>query len=429
MNRINRLATALLVCAGLATGAQKSLLGRFLQAAQNDSQIVDRRNHASLLRKAPFSMPLFEDAEVRVRNRAFDFGGQRYTFRLEPRGVGETKALNALKRAQLSYEETMNGYALNDLLLDRYVYFIDMLERKSLAMGYTDLIPVYEDRIRVMEQLQNSTDFDLTDLIKAEKELAKLISEKIEEEQEVATADRYLWTVVGDSLSGGIDTTGLISVTAIKKEVLGINFVLDENNIYLKQLENQFAFSEKRYTLEKSQNRRVLSFLEFSYDAGSYNDELARRSDKKEYDLYNAYIMEIGIKLPFISAARENVARRQIDFLNDKEEYNTLRRELAKKMKKDEDDIKAYIERYELLTARETEVDAEASLKKYLQMSGVDPLALLAIKESVIKNRMEKEKIYFSILRNFIYVMDVTGRLIQTPLVNLLSAQREAVEQ
>ncbi|MBN1577488.1 MAG: hypothetical protein JW913_13100 [Chitinispirillaceae bacterium] len=409
--------------------AQKSLLCRFLQAAKNDSQIVGQRSHASILRKASFSMPLISDAEVRVRNRAFDFGAQRYTLRLDPRGFGETKALRSLKRARLAYEESLNGYALNDLLLRRYIYFIDMLERKSLADSYRDLIPVYEDRIKVMEQLQNSTDFDLTDLIKTEKELAKLVSEQIEEEQEVATANRYIWFILGDSLSGGVDTTGFISVAAIKKEVSGVRFVLDENNIYLNHLKGQFEFSEKRYNLEKSQNRKVFSFLEFSYDHGSLLDEYARRDDRKDYNLNNAYIMEVGITLPFVSAAREDVARRRIDFLKDKEDYDKLRRELATKMKKDEEDIKAYIERYELLTLRETEADAETSLKKYLQMSGVDPLVLLAIKESLIKNRVEKEKIYFSILRNFVYVMDVTGRLIKEPMVNFLSAQREVLEQ
>jgi len=419
----------LIGCAAFTEAAPKSLLGRFLSVASNDSVVVSQQGHIDILKNTRSSMPLIGDAEIRVRNRAFDFGGQRYTLKLEPRGVGETKALRSYKRAQLDYEETLHRYTLNELLLLRYVFFIDMLERKSLADGYGDLIPVYEDRIKVLEQLQNSTDFNLSDLIKEEKNLAKMISEKIEESQEVATANRYIWSIVGDSLNGGIDTAGLISVAEIKKEFEKAVYTLDEDNIYLKNIREEFRFTEKRYEVERAQNRKLISFFEFSFDFGSYNDEIMQEHRNKSSDRNKAVIMEVGVKLPFISGDREDVARRQIDFLNDREDCMKLREELASKMKKDIADMKAYIERYDMLTARETESDAEASLKKYTQMSGVDPLALLEIREALVKNRMEKEKMYFSILRNYIYIKDVTGDLIKEPLINYLSAQRETLEK
>jgi hypothetical protein len=118
-----------------------------------------------------------------------------------------------------------------------------------------------------------------------------------------------------------------------------------------------------------------------------------------------------------------------MDYSFKKSEYESLQKEMAAKIKKDLSDINAYIERYELIGARETEADAEASLKKYMQLSGVDPLVLLSIQESLIKNRFEKEKVYFSILRNFIYVMDVTGKLTEKPIRNFLSAQDELLAE
>ncbi|MBN1308711.1 MAG: hypothetical protein JXA18_12380, partial [Chitinispirillaceae bacterium] len=201
------------------------------------------------------------------------------------------------------------------------------------------------------------------------------------------------------------------------------------NNVYLSDLKAEFEVSERRYELEKSQGKKVVSFLEFSYDHGSLLEEYARRDDLKDYNLYNAYIFEMGVKIPWMSNRNDDVARRQIDFLNDREDYLTLRKEMAAKIEKDTSDLRAYIERYELMTIRETEADAEASLKKYLEMSGVDPLVLLSIQESLVKNGMEKEKVYFSILRNYIYVMDIAGRLIEKPLRNFLSARHEALDQ
>ena len=430
MMRINVAAVLLVIgCTGFAAAAPKSLLGRFLASSLDDSLILARQGHVELLKKTPSSIPLIGDAEFRVKNRAFDFSAQRYTLKLSPRGFGETKALRDYKRAQINYEETLSRYDLNELLLKRYVFFIDILERKSLSNGYRELIPVYEDRIKVMEQLKASTDFDLTVLISTEKDLAKMISENIEEMQEVTTANRYIWAILGDTLAGGIDTAGLISVAAVNKIIENMTFSLDETNIYLKNVKSEFDFSEKRYNVELARNRNIISFFDFSFDFGAYNDETMRYREGKSYDQNLAYVMDIGIKLPFISGSREDIVRRKIDFLNDKEESIRLHNELIAKLHKDQADMQAYVERYALLTARETETDAAASLKKYQQLSGANPLVLLEIKEDLIKNRMEKEKIHFSILRNFIYLLDGTGQLIREPVVNFLSAGREALKQ
>ncbi|HEX3019773.1 MAG TPA: hypothetical protein VHP36_05710 [Chitinispirillaceae bacterium] len=418
----------LLAILSFPVSSEHSFLGRFLASTAKDSVIVSQRNHIKKLDRTSFSMPFIGDAEVRIRNRAFDFGGQRYTLKIEPRGIGETKALLLFKKSQKQYEEKHYRYMLNEFLMLRYIYFIDMLERKSLADGYKELITIYEDRINVMEKLKNSTDFDMTDLIKAEKDLAKMLSEHIEESQEVSTANRYMQSQINDSLGGQIDTAGLITVEAIKKELDSIELKIDENNIYLSDLEEEYKLSRLRYDLEKAQARKIISFLEFSYDYGSLLDEYARRDALKNYNLYNAYIFELGVKIPWMSNRNDDVSRRQIDFLRDREEYLSLHKEMTAKIDKDVSDLQAYIERYELFNIRETEADAEASLKKYLEMSGVDPLVLLTIQESLVKNRMEKEKVYFSILRNYIYIMDVSGKLTQEPIRNFLSGQYELLE-
>jgi hypothetical protein len=46
---------------------------------------------------------------------------------------------------------------------------------------------------------------------------------------------------------------------------------------------------------------------------------------------------------------------------------------------------------------------------------------LLSIKEGLIKNMMKIQEVRFGILRNYINVLDVSGRLSHEPLVNYLS--------
>jgi hypothetical protein len=408
--------------------AQDHIISRFLAATENDSQIVAQSKHASIVHKQSYFTPFISDVEFKVRNRAWDLKSQRYTVSIEPRGLGETKSIWNYNKAQMSYEKDKNGYLLNEKLVVRYVAIIDLFERKMLESTYRELITVYEDRIKVMDQLKNSTDFDLNDLIEAEKGLSKLTIQQLEESQEVMNIYDVIKNTLAINEFTGFDTSGLIKVSTIKKIVGEQKCDLDENNITLRYIKRQFELAGCRFEFEKASNRKIISSIDFSYDNGTMLDEMARRDARRSYDLNQAFIVELGIKLPFLSAGQEDLARRKIAFLDNEEEYQQVRRELVQKIKKDTSDIRALINEFEFLTARETQVDAEASLKKYLQMSGVDPLALLSIKENLIKNNMEKSLIYYSILRNFVYVLDVTGQMSKRPLKNFLFENQEIID-
>ena len=418
-----------------AAQAQQTDIARFIFSSTADSQLIAQRTHVPVVRKNSFTMPVISDAEIRLRKGDYfntlpeDVAGMRYGLRIKPRGVGETRAMKSYHFAQEVFEEELTGTMFNELVGSRYLTVIDLLERMTVEKSYKDLITLYEDRIKVMDQLKTSTDFDLNDLIKAEKDLSKMMVNQIEEEQEVAVMCAEIGEMIGDSTFDGFDGTELVPVAGIKAHIDSTEFILNGNNLRLRYLKSRFELAEERYRLERAQNRNVFSFFEFSYD----HPNMVKELDKKERndklgDTRNAFVFEVGIKIPGISADRQDIARRQIAFLKDREEYDQLRRELQAKMKKDESDIRALIRQYEFLTARENEVDAEASLKKYLQMSGVDPLVLLSIKENLIKNSVEKSSVYFSILRNFIYVLDVTGQLSHKPLRNFLSARCEVIE-
>ncbi|MBN1759987.1 MAG: hypothetical protein JW863_16795 [Chitinispirillaceae bacterium] len=433
MRIILPIVTVLLTVTGIT--AQQGSVARFILSSSTDSQLIAQRTHAPVVRKNSFTMPVINDAEIRVRKGDYfatlpdDVAGLRYSLRLKPRGLGETRALKSYHDAQAVFEEELTGTMFNEQVTERYLTVIDQLERTMIIQSYNELITLYEDRIKVMDQLKTSTDFDLNDLIKAEKELSKLTVNLMEEEQELEVMCSAVAAIIGDSSFTGFDGTEFISIADVKAHIDSTEFILNGNNLRLRYLKSRFELAEERYRLEMAQNRKLVSFFELSYDHPNMVKELTKKErNDKLGDTRNAFVFEVGIKIPGLSADQQDIARRQIDFLKDREEYDQLRRELQAKMKKDESDIRALIRQYEFLTARETEVDAEASLKKYQQMSGVDPLVLLSIKENLIKNRVEKSMVYYSILRNFVYILDVTGQLSHTPLRNFLSAQCEVIQ-
>ena len=199
-------------------------------------------------------------------------------------------------------------------------------------------------------------------------------------------------------------------------------FVLDTGHVYLQYLKQNLALAESRYRMEKAQGRQYFSFLEFSYDVGERLNEMQRRDDGKNYDLARAYGLEVGFRLPNLTDGKQDLNRFKEDLLSEKEDYAQRRRELEDIMRKDLLDIRSLVIQHRYLTARESQVDAESSLKKYLQMAGVDPLALLAIKAGNLKNRSKLEEVRYGIIQNWIKVLDAAGRLSSEPLRNYLAA-------
>lgn len=430
--RSRMLAAALAALAALgaarAARAEGSPVAAYLLTARKDAMVEARKGGAGPASGTYMGLPFIKDMELRVRNEAWDPSYMRYTLRLRPRGFGEGRASKSLNQAELMRSRQRDLLLLDRALLTRYLFAVDCLMYTSLHRLNEELIAVLEDKIRVLEKLKSTEDFDLADLIDAESDLTKLKSQDLEMQKELGGLQQQ----IGLQLAGGkagsdpgfsfFDTTGLVSPDSIIAEVEKGIYVLDTNHVYLRYLKQNLALAESRYQLEKAQGREYLSFLSFGYDMGERNDELERRSEDKDYDLNKAYSVEVGFRLPFLTDGSLDLNHRKEDLLSEREDYAERRQELEDVMRKDLKDIRSLVVQYRYLRGRENEVDGQASLKKYMQMSGVDPLALLAIKAANLKNRLKLEEVRYGIIRNWIKVLDAAGQLSREPLRNHLAA-------
>jgi hypothetical protein len=349
----------------------------------------------------------------------------RYSFRIEPKGWGEDRALRSLFAAEKDLIEQEIQLRLHTALLFRYRAIVEFLANQALTHAYNEAILVKEDQIKVLEKSKYTTDFDLEEVLEAENSLTKLKDRAV---QSAKDQDKYLWLIrriLSDASFTGFDTVDLVTVETMDKRMAPL--VSDTDNVYTDNERLKSLVSKGEYESEKARNRRYLSRLSFSYDYGRYIKELNQKSHNKEYDLNARYNLEAGFRLPFLSADGREVALRLAEFLADKAGYECAKREVEFKIQRDRSDIGSLIAHYRYLVARQNEVDAEGSLKKYLGRSGVDPLMLLSIKEGIAENKLRMEKTRFDIMRKYISVLDSTGRLSKKPLINYLAESKETI--
>lgn len=409
----------------IAAGGDPVSLDRYLATSGTDGLLLARRAEGELeFSKFP-GLPLFRDLEFRVRNEALDPSHMRYTLRLEPRGLGEGPAARRYGRAEVGRARLRDKVLLNRALLARYIVAVDILMWRSIHALNLELITVLEDRIRVLDKLKATEDFDLADLVDAEADLTKLQAQNqdVLREQRVLEQQAALHLGWPDSTPfPGFDTAGFVTAEAILGEVNNGGYDLDTGHVYLEYLRQGLVLAETRYRMEKAEGRQYLSHISFSYDMGERLGELERRDEGKDYNLDRAYIIEAGFRLPFLTTGSQELNRRKEQFISEREDYRERRKGMEDIMRKDILDIHALVVQYRYLKAREDEVDAQASIKKYLQMSGVDPLVLLSIKAGNLKNRLRISEVKYGIVRNWIKVLDASGRLDRKPLRNWLAA-------
>ncbi len=420
---------ALILLISFSGYAQIVAVKKVLATAQTAYAVSMQKDQAKLMNDAQSGLPFIRDLEFRVRNDAFVDEYMRYNLRLTPKGFGEDRALRNLFKAEKQLIEQEIQVQIHDALLLRYTAVIEFLSNQNLNQIYTELISVLEDKIKVLDKTKYTTNFDLQNIIGAENDLTKLKDQNIQSAKDQRMYMTQIGQFLADSSLIGLDTAGLVDVESVSNRVMNAQLGPDSENVHLNNFRLKFMVSEGEYKSEKAQDNRYVSLVSFTYDYGNFINELEKRAKptSKGYDRYAQYSVEIGFRLPFLSADRRDVALRRTAFLADRTEYELAKKELGDKIKRDIKDIVALITHYRFLLARQNEVNAEGSLQKYLSMSGVDPLMLLSIKEGLLQNRLRIEKVRFDILRNYLQVLDETGHLSKMPLVNYLSASKEAV--
>ena len=407
---------------------EDATIGRYLLTAKEDGALKARRADGEFAFDSWPGLPLLRDVEVRIRNDALDPTNMRYSLRLEPRGFGEGRASRVYNETQVKQSRQRNRLLLNRALLERYLMAIELLKHKALLRINEEMIGVSEDRIKVLDKRKSTQDFDLGDLIQAEADLTKLKSDNLDVQKEIAILEQRIGNQLGSANREGeiglthFDTTGLVDVDSIIARVEHDGYALDTGHVYLVYLKQGLTLADNRYRLEKAKGLQYFSFLSFSYDVGERLNELERRDAGKDYDLGRAYSLEAGFRLPQLTGGNQDLNRRKEEFLSEKEDYERSRRELEDIMRKDIRDIQSLVIQYRYLMARENEVDAQASLKKYIQLSGVDPLVLLSIKAGNLKNSLKLEEVKYGIIMNWIKVLDAAGQLSKEPLRNFLAA-------
>jgi hypothetical protein len=137
--------------------------------------------------------------------------------------------------------------------------------------------------------------------------------------------------------------------------------------------------------------------------------------------------VQLGFRLPFINSGRLDINRRKLAFLTEKRCYAEFKNMLSENIRVFAGRLHSLLRQYEVVLANKKLGGIESSLKSYMRLEGADPLALLELKESILKRDISLANIQHEIFLNHIELLDVSGKLSETPLKNYISASLEPI--
>ncbi|MGR3220494.1 MAG: hypothetical protein ACUZ8H_11875, partial [Candidatus Anammoxibacter sp.] len=361
--------------------------------------------------------PLFDKIEFRTQTNEFELNKQRYSVRLYPKGFGATKAGKQVYNATMESGKVEHVMLLHRALKKRYLLVIGLLHAVKILKLNKELIVVHEDRVTVLEKSRNNINFDINDLVVAEDDYTNLQLELIGLESSMSGIMDSIRIYMPTEGPVEFNTVNLADIELIEKNTRKPVFTIDPDNIYLKGGNLRLKLAKDRYALEKAENRKYINFLEVSFD----NDE--------SRDAAKAYSLQLAINLPFVNSRRLDINRRKLKFLTAKGRYEELKISLTENLRILSGDMERLFKQYRVLIKRKETGSAESSLKRYIQLEGGDPLVLLVMRESILKNDIQLETIWYEIYTKYIELLDIVGKLSEMPLKNFISTSLEFSEQ
>ena len=387
----------------------------YLATAFKDETVIYQTEKITFLKNSSSNTPYINEVELRMQIDEFEDSKQKYTIRMNMNGWGEHKQGEKVYEASLKFNETERLILLNDSLKDRYMDIISHNHLEMQLVFMKSLMTVYEDRVEVLKQSVGTLQFDAVALIETERQLLDLQLDMVNIKNDKAVIEEKIRLFFPSENEEILIANDMIDIYSIQEKVFQLKKSFEQKNIHMQHSQYDYEMAEAKYKLEQAENNTYLSFLEASYDM----------DDKNKFE--KAFTFEFGITIPIINPKRLDINRRKLNSLKAKSEWMNVKKNIHLSFYAISRKIRRLITQYDIISFQKNNSRTEETYNIFRQMDGANPLILLKVKESMLKNEITMLKIQHQIYESYIKLLDCSGELSSPPLINYLSKDSQKI--
>lgn len=405
----------LLGCTGTLP-AQTLISGGTILATAWQAPAVDLHSRQlDFIRQNNQNLPFLEQIGLRTETDRFELRRQEYLARINVNGILEMREQRRFQRSDLAVEESRQRLYFHEALLERYQTLTGYyLTQRELALQL-QLRQVYDDQVLVLQKMAAlNAGADVTDLIKAEYDRDELVLKIAESESRLEQLRKSIQLYLPDATGNWqLDTAAFIQPGKIEQVVAQLpQSVLQNPEVAEKEAEINRIDAE--FALEKAQSQQMLDFFQL------------RHHNRPEEGFNRAFSVGFGINLPYKGSARVKTSALKMEKNAAGQELQLYLNDLANQMTADRQQISVLARRHRQAQQQWTDSQARYTLEQSGPARDAGPLPLLEAREGQLKRQFALLGIEYSLLENYLQLLDRSGFLSNTPLINYLSSSLPA---
>jgi len=380
----------------------------FLSQAKNDVRLYEHAQKSKFLEKNPYKSPWIQRTEIRLRTNDLNISADDYRFRINPTNPFEIRANRMYY--QMEFELLFSEYqrALNAALNERYQLVLEFLEGAEMHTLKNKQIDLISDEIRLLNAQTGDPNFSLIEYLEAKENLlqAHLESNEIYHKNELIKIEiETKYEFDGNIQPEDID---LVELPTLKKWMNTLLLDFDTTgNILVESLSQENLLTEQRIKLEKAEDRRNIGFVQAEYDR--------YRGNEVEEHLG----FQVGIRIPLTNPDRPDMNRSKIDLIEDQANLEERKAEVSLQGQLIRVKFNYLFSQYETLS---NEIKESDFLEMISQSPELDPMDLLKTQRSLLRLQRLGTQLKWEIYKSYIDYLYFSGKLIESPLKNYLSA-------
>ncbi|MEM6348225.1 MAG: TolC family protein, partial [Bacteroidota bacterium] len=298
-------------------------------------------------------------------------------------------------------------------LKERYESILTWYNVQSKAQFVRKRLLLLADQKKVYQnQLTNSNDFEIKDLLKAETEIQQLERELVQlQTMQEDLAERLLLDVTPEG-SAELSIENWISFSTMSFVLENISQLPNHNPLLAIQ-QTEVDLESLNLDLELAEGKQILDFVQLKY------------SGRESQTVPQEFSLGIGVRIPTKATSRQKVNEAQLDLFDEQYKQRQLEAKIAERLRDYYQSYQQLETEYQMLIKQIEESDWEGTLATYQQAGIVSPLSLLQIKETLLKQESSLHKLEAEARKIFIKILAVKGLLNQAPRTNYLSDKME----
>jgi len=394
----------------IATGQNHISMNDFLATAHEQQEIVLGEQTNEYLKTTNYNLPLVEKLEFRTESHDFDISKQEFALRLTPNSLSQRKYQRLYHQSTILRSDLDQVASLNDALVERYLVTIEYLYYYHLIDIRKRMQKIYLEKVEVLKSSIDQSNFDIIDLVNAEEKLFDQEWELLDMDGSLKLFKNHISQLSNGADSIQIDQFKLIKPDQIESLIISPPSESLPPSLMLSMKQSKIDQVQLEYNMERAKANRVLGFLQAKYwgwENEYFNDAIS---------------LGLELRIPVRGEAKLSLNELELEQIEAENEYQLLQSEITTLQQEVENRLSQLMKQYRMMVDQFENSYALKILEQENISEAVGPIDLIKMKELLLEKELTIEKLNHRILIEYIDWLDLTGKIIETPLKNQLLA-------